>query len=87
VLLTLRRGKAAKGSKRRTSSWEFPRPWRVVDDDPDPGPPGCASSIWWPKLLALRAALKAAVLAQLVHSQGTGGRLRSFSFGASVALK
>jgi hypothetical protein len=38
--------------------WEFPRPWEVGDNEPDPGPPGCAGSLWWPKLMALRAALK-----------------------------
>jgi hypothetical protein len=39
--------------------WEYPRPWEIEDDEPCPyGPPSSAGVTWWPKLLALRAALK-----------------------------
>jgi hypothetical protein len=49
----------AKGIKLRP--WEFPPPWEVDDGEPCPYPPNTAGAAWWPKLLALRASLKAEI--------------------------
>ncbi len=38
--------------------WEFPPPWEVGDREDCPYPAATAGAEWWPKLLALRAALK-----------------------------
>jgi hypothetical protein len=39
--------------------WEFPPPWEVEDGEKCPYPRNTAGGQWWPKLMALRASLKA----------------------------